>query len=184
MTPKEDQQPMTTREDALAKPAQDFLDKVDRGEARSVKSYAASKAALHLAYLDNVMEEAAKAAFRQAQSVYRGEYDHFPLTNTWDNAGEKVRDSWRRIAAAACGARKFDALKLEQAIAETLAPYFEVGFTARDGAQALMRLLRDEALRLASRQEVSVEELASIYGQTLATDLLANYAITKRTTEG
>jgi hypothetical protein len=37
---------------------------------------------------------------------------------------------------------------------------------------------------LASRQEVSVEELASIYGQTLATDLLANYAITKRTTEG
>lgn len=36
----------------------------------------------------------------------------------------------------------------------------------------------------ASRQEVSVEELASIYGQTLATDLLANYVITKRTTEG
>lgn len=84
MPPKEDQQPMTTREEALAKAAQDFIDKVDRGEARSVKSYAAFKA----------------------------------------------------------------------------------------------------ALRLASRQEASVEELASIYGQTLATDLLANYVITKRTTEG
>ncbi len=49
MTPKEDQQPMTTREEALAKAAKDFIDKVDRGEARSVKSYAAFKAALRLA---------------------------------------------------------------------------------------------------------------------------------------
>lgn len=86
------------------------------------------------------------AAFRQAQSVYRLEYDHFPLKNTWDKAGESVREGWRKIAAAACGAQKFDALKLEHAIAEALAPYFEEGFTARDGAQAVMRLLRDEAL--------------------------------------
>jgi hypothetical protein len=40
------------------------------------------------------------------------------------------------------------------------------------------------AYRLASRQEVSVEELASIYGQTLATGLLAEYSMMRRTKEG
>jgi hypothetical protein len=37
-----------TREEALAKAAQDFIDKVDRGEARSIKSYQAFKKALLL----------------------------------------------------------------------------------------------------------------------------------------
>ena len=48
---------MTTREEALAKAAQDFIDKVDRGEARSVKSYAAFKAALRLASRQEVSVE-------------------------------------------------------------------------------------------------------------------------------
>lgn len=56
-SPKEDQQPMTTREEALAKAAQDFIDKVDRGEARSVKSYAAFKAALRIASRQEVSVE-------------------------------------------------------------------------------------------------------------------------------
>lgn len=56
-SPKEYQQPMTTREEALAKAAQDFIDKVDRGEARSVKSYAAFNAALRLSSRQEVSVE-------------------------------------------------------------------------------------------------------------------------------
>ena len=37
---------LSTREELLAKAAQDFIDKVDRGAARSEQSYAAFKAAL------------------------------------------------------------------------------------------------------------------------------------------
>lgn len=44
----------------------------------------------------------------------------------------------------------------------------------------VLGLLQSAPGFLASRQEVSVEELASIYGTTLARALLAEYSITKR----
>ena len=48
-----------------------------------------------------IIEDAAKAAFTKAQSVYRKDHDHFPLRNTWETATESVRDGWRSIAYAA-----------------------------------------------------------------------------------
>lgn len=90
----------------------------------------------------DVIEAAAAAAFRQAQSVYRADHDHFPLKNTWQNSGEQVRDGWRKIATAALSAGKLNASKLnEHDIANALAPYFEDGYSPRDGAQAVLRLL-------------------------------------------
>lgn len=50
------------------------------------------------------LEDAAKAAFKQAQSIYRAEYDHFPLSTVWKTTDEAVRDGWRKIAAAALAA--------------------------------------------------------------------------------
>ena len=49
----------------------------------------------------NAMEDAAKAAFVQAQSVYRADHDHFPLKHTWETTLEGVREGWRKIAHAA-----------------------------------------------------------------------------------
>jgi hypothetical protein len=50
---------------------------------------------------ENVLEDAAKAAFIKAQSVYRGLHDHLPLKNTWETLTESIRDGWRAIAHAA-----------------------------------------------------------------------------------
>jgi hypothetical protein len=50
---------------------------------------------------ENMLEDAAKAAFTKAQSVYRANHDHFPLQNTWETATESVREGWRSIAYAA-----------------------------------------------------------------------------------
>lgn len=47
------------------------------------------------------LEEAAKAAFRKAQSVYRADHDHFPIVKTWESTAESVREGWRKIAYAA-----------------------------------------------------------------------------------
>lgn len=51
--------------------------------------------------VENALEDAAKAAFTQAQSVYRSEHDHFPLKHTWETTYESVREGWRKIAHAA-----------------------------------------------------------------------------------
>jgi hypothetical protein len=85
------------------------------------------------------LEDAAKAAFKQAQNVYRLNYDHFPLKNTWESVDESIRDGWRKIVSAALrvGAPPLD----EYEVAEALAPYFEEGFTPRDGARAVMMLI-------------------------------------------
>jgi len=89
-----------------------------------------------------ILEASAAAAFRQAQSVYRADHDHFPLKNTWQNADEQIRDGWRKIAAAALSAGMLNASKLnERDIADALAPYFEEGYSPRDGADAVLRLL-------------------------------------------
>lgn len=50
---------------------------------------------------ENIVEDAAKAAFVKAQSVYRGDHDHFPLTYTWETTTERIREGWRSIAYAA-----------------------------------------------------------------------------------
>lgn len=50
---------------------------------------------------DNVLEDAAKAAFVKAQYVYRADHDHFPLKYTWETTTESVREGWRGIAYAA-----------------------------------------------------------------------------------
>lgn len=96
-------------------------------------------------YVDDtsaILEAAAEAAFRQAQSVYRADHDYFPLKSTWQTTDESVRDGWRKIATAALGAGRLNASKLnERDIANVLAPFFEEGFTARDGASAVLRLL-------------------------------------------
>lgn len=84
--------------------------------------------------------EAAKAAFRMAQSVYRADHDHFPLTSTWESTDKSVRDGWHKIAEAClqtAGARAID----ENAIADAIAPYFMEGFTARDAAHAVVAAL-------------------------------------------
>lgn len=51
--------------------------------------------------IENALEDAAKAAFVQAQSVYRGDHDHFPLKDTWETTSDRVREGWRKIAYAA-----------------------------------------------------------------------------------
>lgn len=51
--------------------------------------------------IENALEDAAKAAFTQAQSVYRGDHDHFPLKHTWETTTESIREGWRKIAYAA-----------------------------------------------------------------------------------
>jgi hypothetical protein len=50
---------------------------------------------------ENILEDAAKAAFVKAQSVYRGDHDHFPLKHTWETTTERIREGWRSIAYAA-----------------------------------------------------------------------------------
>lgn len=50
---------------------------------------------------ENALEDAAKAAFTKAQSVYRADHDHFPLKHTWETTFESVREGWRAIAYAA-----------------------------------------------------------------------------------
>lgn len=50
---------------------------------------------------DNIVEDAAQAAFVKAQSVYRADHDHFPLKQTWETTSEGVREGWRSIAYAA-----------------------------------------------------------------------------------
>lgn len=50
---------------------------------------------------ENALEDAAKAAFVKAQSVYRGAHDHFPLKYTWETTTESIREGWRKIAHAA-----------------------------------------------------------------------------------
>ena len=88
------------------------------------------------------LEAAAAAAFRQAQSVYRADHDHFPLKSNWQTTDESVRDGWRKIATAAMSRGKLNASKLnENDIANALTPFFEEGYTARDGARAVLRLL-------------------------------------------
>lgn len=47
------------------------------------------------------IERAAEAAFREAQSVYRADHDHFPLRYSWETTDEQVRVGWRKIAEAA-----------------------------------------------------------------------------------
>ncbi|MFG1429405.1 hypothetical protein, partial [Roseixanthobacter glucoisosaccharinicivorans] len=51
----------------------------------------------------DAVEVAAKAAFRQAQTIYRGVYDYIPLNNTWERADGTTRECWRKIAKAALG---------------------------------------------------------------------------------
>lgn len=46
-------------------------------------------------------ETMARAIFRKAQSVYRQDHDHFPITNAWETATEQIRDGWRAMADAA-----------------------------------------------------------------------------------
>lgn len=100
-------------------------------------------------------ERAAIAAFREAQSVYRSDHDHFPLRNTWERLDERTREGWRRITSAALTAAKAKAPVLdEDVIANVIAPYFKEGYTARDAARAVMRLLPDERVRLAKWDEV------------------------------
>jgi hypothetical protein len=90
----------------------------------------------------NELEDAAAAAFRQAQSVYRADHDHFPLKNTWQTADEQVREGWRKIAAAALSSGRVNPSKLnENDIANSLAPYFDEGWSPIDGARAVLRLL-------------------------------------------
>jgi hypothetical protein len=50
---------------------------------------------------ENALEDAAKAAFIKAQSVYRADHDHFPLKHTWETTTESIREGWRSIAYAA-----------------------------------------------------------------------------------
>ncbi len=79
------------------------------------------------------LEAAGTAAFREAQNIYRSDYDYFPLKNRWDNLGESARGGWRKIAAAAVRA----ALD-EHTVASIIAPYFQDGYCAQDAARALL----------------------------------------------
>ena len=91
---------------------------------------------------EETIEAAAMAAFRQAQSIYRADHDHFPLKSNWQTTDESVREGWRRIATAALSEGNLNASKLnENDIANALAPFFEEGWTARDGARAVLLLL-------------------------------------------
>jgi len=80
----------------------------------------------------NLLEMAAKAAFREAQSVYRSDHDHFPLTNTWEGAGDSVRNGWRKIALAVLLSQD------EYAIAKIILPYFDEDNCTLDAARALL----------------------------------------------
>ena len=59
---------------------------------------------------ENALEDAAKAAFIKAQSVYRADHDHFPLRSTWETTTESVREGWRGIAYAALEAAEMPPL--------------------------------------------------------------------------
>lgn len=59
---------------------------------------------------EQAMEDAAKAAFVKAQSVYRADHDHFPLRHTWETTLESVREGWRAIAYAALEAAQMPPL--------------------------------------------------------------------------
>lgn len=56
--------------------------------------------AIHSDVDDEIVEMAARAAFRAAQSEYRASHDHFPLRHTWETTDDTVRSGWRRIARA------------------------------------------------------------------------------------
>jgi hypothetical protein len=63
---------MTSREELLAKAAQDFIDKVDRGAARSEQSYAAFKAALSAPAQRAPDRDAVAQAIYETEPFYEG----------------------------------------------------------------------------------------------------------------
>jgi hypothetical protein len=69
-----------------------------------IKEFKAMRGALTRTAEDQApsrLEEAARAAHRAAQPVYRSDYDEVPMTDTWETTTEDVREGWRKIAKAA-----------------------------------------------------------------------------------
>lgn len=77
---------------------------------RAEASAAVKVKALSEVEIENALEDASKAAFVSAQSVYRGEHDHFPLNQTWETTSERIREGWRKIAHAAVEAAEMPPL--------------------------------------------------------------------------
>lgn len=75
---------------------------------------------------ENTLEDAAKAAFVKAQSVYRADHDHFPLKWTWETTTERIRDGWRAIAYSALEAAETPPLGTRP-LAKAEAPEIEGG---------------------------------------------------------
>lgn len=96
-------------------------------------------------------DETAKAAFIAAQSVYRGDHDHFPLKSTWETTDERVRDGWRKIAAAVLAA---DGRRASEPpihiISQAIAPYWREDSTAYEAAEAVAKAIAAWNKRAAS----------------------------------
>lgn len=120
---------------------------------------------------ENIVEDAAKAAFTKAQSVYRADHDHFPLKHTWETTFESVREGWRAIAYAAVEAavipplgtqpepRHIRALAVqEEAVAEL------------ERLRAGIKRLSDEEEKLAETTDGEEFSLVSIAAQLAAAE--------------
>lgn len=99
--------------------------------------------------LAEMRDETAKAAFIAAQSVYRADHDHFPLKATWETTDERVRDGWRKIAAAVLDKHRVSEIPIH-IIANAIAPYWGEDATAYEAAESVAKAIAAWNKRAAS----------------------------------